>query len=199
MWAESLGTSDDRSGGSQSQLVLPSRWQSLSGLILMVVFAGTGTSFGIYSQSLQTQVGLSQGELDFVANMGDTAVYFSIVIGYAIERYGFKKIVVAGCLFCFSGFFAMWMVLNKTITADVISCGLFYFLCQLGACCFLSAAVTMTVKLFPKEHRGSSVGITRGYFGLSSAVLAVLADGFFADSPSNFVLFLSLFIPVSGK
>jgi hypothetical protein len=65
--------------------------------------------------------------------------------------------------------------------------------------CHISSAVTMTVRLFPQEMRGTAVGLTKGYFALSSAVLADLAAGYFSTDHVDFMLFIALAVPTLSK
>jgi hypothetical protein len=81
----------------------------------------------------------------------------------------------------------------------MISICLFFFLSQFGVCCHVSSAVTYCVRLFPPPARGSSVGLGKGYFGLSSAVLSDFDGGFFGNFPALFVLFIAIVVPLFSK
>eukprot|EP01034_Spumella_vulgaris_P022069 gene22069-28164_t len=46
--------------------------------------------------------------------------------------------------------------------------------------------------------RGLAIGLSKGYFGLSTAVLGDLAGGYFEKIPSLFLVFIAIFIPIVG-
>ena len=83
--------------------------------------------------------------------------------------------------------------------ANFASIAVAFFFSQFGVCCHISSAVTMSVRLFPYEARGASVGLAKGYFALSSAVLGDLAAGYFSQTHSFFVLFIALALPTLSK
>jgi MFS family permease len=176
-----------------------SRWQSYSCACLFVSVAGTTYAYGIYSTLLKENLGFSQHGLDIVASVGNTGLYLSLLAGLALERYGLQVVVCVGGLLIFLGFLYIWAAVEGLVPANIFSICLFFFLSQFGVCCHVSSSVTYAVRLFPAESRGLSVGLVKGYFGLSSAVLGDFAGGYFANSPSSFLLFVALFVPTVGS
>lgn len=181
------------------RLSLFTRWQSLAGICLFVSVVGTTYAYGILSELLRSSLDYSQDQLDLIASIGNNGLYLSLLAGFLIERFGFQTVVRIGGLFIFIGFFYIWLAVRQDIVSNLSSVCFFYFISQLGVCFHVASAVTVSVKLFPHTAHGGAIGLTKGYFGLSSAVLANIAGGIFADAPSMFILFLALFIPAVGK
>ena len=175
-----------------------SRWQSFAGVCFYVSVAGTTYAFGIYSDLLKTNLGFSQGGLDVIASVGNTGLYMSLLGGILLDRYGLHFVVYLGGLLIFIGFLYMWLAVEGLVPADILSVSIFFFLSQFGVCCHISSAVTSAVRLFPPEVRGSAVGLAKGYFGLSSAVLSDFSGGYFSKSKANFILFIAILIPIVG-
>lgn len=93
----------------------------------------------------------------------------------------------------------IFLAVQELVPANVASISVLYFLSQFGVCCHVSSAVTFSVKLFPPESRGAAVGLAKGYFGLSSAVLGDFAGGYFSNYPVYFILFTALVIPLISE
>jgi hypothetical protein len=48
---------------------------------------------------------------------------------------------------------------------------------------------------FPSEVRGRIAGLAKAYFGISAAVLASIAGGFFPSASVHFILFVAIVLP----
>ncbi len=195
---ESVSDGKNLEALSNTTIKLFSRWQSFCGVCLYVSVAGTTYAFAIYSVLLKENLGYSQSSLDLIASIGTTGLYLSLIAGFAIEKIGFRAVVLWGGLFIFVGFMYIWLAILQKVPSNIGAISFFYFLSQAGVCCHITSAVTVAVKLFPPESRGAAIGLTKGYFGLSTAVLGDLAGGYFEKIPSLFLLFIALFIPVVG-
>ena len=176
-----------------------SRWQSFSSVCLYVSIVGTTYAYGVYSELLRENLGFSQHGLDVVASVGNTGLYLSLLAGLALERFGLQVVIRGGGFLIFIGFLYIWAAVEGFAPANITSICVFFFLSQFGVCCHVSSSVTFAVRLFPPESRGIGVGLAKGYFGLSSAVLGDFAGGYFSNAPSSFLLFIALFIPLVGS
>lgn len=185
--------------GPVIQTQLFSRWQSFACVCLYVSVAGTTYAYGVYSSLLQEKLGFSQHGLDVVASVGNTGLYLSFVAGLALERFGLQFVVCGGGLLIFIGFLYIWAAVEGLVPANITSVCVLFFFSQFGVCCHVSSSVTYCIRLFPQKLRGVSVGLAKGYFALSSAVLGDFAGGYFAKSPAAFLLFIAIFIPVVGS
>lgn len=175
-----------------------SRWQSYSAVCLYVSVVGTAYAYGVYSNLLKLNLGFSQNGLDIVASVGNTGLYLSLIAGLILDNFGLQAVVCGGGFLIFIGFVYIWAAVEGLVPADIYSISIFFFLSQFGVCCFVSSSVTFAVRLFPSESRGVSVGLTKGYYGLSSAVLGDFAGGYFGNAPTSFLLFIAIFIPTIG-
>lgn len=185
--------------GSVEDPRLYSRWQSFSSVCMYASVAGTTYAFAIYSKLLQENLGYTTESCDMIASIGTTGLYLSLLAGLAIEKFGFKLVVYYGGVFIFVGFIYIFLAVTQTLPSNFYSVSFFYFLAQAGVCCHITTAVTVSVKLFPPESRGVAIGLSKGYFGLSTAVLSDLAGGYFDKIPSAFLVFIAVFVPIVGK
>ena len=185
--------------GLEIRTLVYSRWQSFACVCLYVSVAGTTYAYGIYSSLLQEKLGFSQHGLDIVASVGNTGLYMSFVAGLALERFGLQVVVCGGGFLILLGFLYIWAAVEGYVPANIASICVLFFLSQFGVCCHVSSSVTYCIRLFPQKLRGVSVGLAKGYFALSSAVLGDFAGGYFSKSPSGFLLFIALFIPCVGS
>lgn len=174
---------------------LHTRWQSFAGIALFVSVVGTTYAFGIFSSLLRTYLGYSQDELDLIASIGNNGLYLSLVAGFLIDRIGFKRVVRIGGVLIFVGFFYIWLAVQQHISSNMATISFFYFISQLGVCFHVAVAITVSVKLFPHSAHGGAIGLMKGYFGMSSAVLGDIAGGIFNNYPIEFLLFVAVFIP----
>lgn len=175
-----------------------SRWQSLAGVCLFVSVVGTTYAFGVYSQFLKDDLGFSQEDLDIVASIGNMGLYLSLLAGLLLEYCGLRFVVIGGGFLVFIGFLYIYLACKLVVPANLVSISIFFFLSQFGVCCHVSSCITYCVRLFPNEARGTSVGLGKGYFALSSAVLSDFAKGYFSTAPLNFVLFIAFVVPTIG-
>lgn len=174
------------------------RWQSLSSVCMYVSVAGTTYAFAVYSTLLKSKLGFSQESLDIIASVGNTGLYLSIIAGFLLEKFNLKFVVTLGGFLVFIGFLYIFLSVEGLIYTNIWLISIFYFVSQFGVCCHVSSAVTYCVRLFPTESRGTSVGLGKGYFALSSAVLGDFAGGYFSASSPYFILFIALLIPCVG-
>jgi hypothetical protein len=158
---------------SHDKIILFSRFQSFCGVCLWVSLAATSYAFGIFSQTLRYNLNYSQQSLDIIASCGNSGLYLSFIVGMSIEYYGYKSVIFFGSSCLFIGFVYIYLVVIKIIPSTMATVALFYCISQIGACCLIASAVTVSVKLFPSEARGAVLGLCKGYFGLSSAILGI--------------------------
>jgi MFS family permease len=174
------------------------RWQSLAGIALFISVAGTTYAYGIFSVLMRMYLGYDQDQLDLIASIGNNGLYLSLVAGFLIERLGFKRVIRIGGLFIFIGFFYIWLAVKEFISSSQSTISFFYFLSQLGVCFHIASAMAVAVRLFPHSAHGGAIGLTKGYFAISTAVLSDIAGGIFESNATGFLLFIAIFIPIVG-
>lgn len=179
-----------------AEVLLFSRWQSMASVCMYVSIVGTTYAYGVYSELLKTNLGFSQNGLDIIASVGNTGLYLSLIAGLLLENFGLKFVVMGGGFLIFIGFLYIYLAVKGVIAANIVSVSIFFFLSQFGVCCHVSSAITYCIRLFPFHKRGAAVGLGKGYFGLSSAVLGDVAGGYFYKYTSSFILFIAIIIPI---
>lgn len=97
------------------------------------------------------------------------------------------------------GFLYIYCSITEILPANMLSICVLFFLAQFGVCCHISSAVTCSVQLIPRHLRGTAVGLIKGYFAISSAVLGDVAMGYFSNNSSQFILFVAVAIPLLSK
>lgn len=143
-------------------------------------------------------LGFSQVEIELIASVGNTGVYLSLLVGFALEYFGLQTVVFAGSMFIFVGYLYLYLAVTGVVYSNLAIVSLLYFLSQLGVCCHISSAVTFCIQLFPSKARGKAVGLGKGYYALSAAVLGDLTSTFFENSTEELLLFIAIFVPLIG-
>ena len=172
-----------------------SRWTSLAAALLLGSVSAASYAFGVFSDSLQARLGLTQGELDLLASLGGSGLWVgSVFAGLLGERFGFRALVLVGCALTGSGFGSLYLV--RTSWALAAAC---YFVGELGCSCFGSAVVSVAIRVFPRERSGFAAGISKAFFGISAAFLAQLHATFLRGRPgSAFLLLVAVLLPSVG-
>ena len=178
---------------------LSTRWTSFAGICLLIVFTGTNFAYAIISEVLKTKLGYSTQERDLIASIGSNGAYLSLIAGVLIEKFGFRRVIRGGGILFFVGFFYVYLAVHQWIDSSFSTIAFAYFLSQFGACCHIATAVVLAVKLFPVGAYGDAIGLVKGYFALSSAVIAGIADGLFVKDATGLICFLAFLVPILGK
>jgi hypothetical protein len=55
--------------------------------------------------------------------------------------------------------------------------------------------MVIAIRCFPSEVTGQVAGLSKGYFGVSSAVLATCSAVFFHATSKHFILFVAITLP----
>jgi MFS family permease len=168
----------------------------MASVCMYVSIVGTTYAYGVYSELLKTNLGFSQNGLDIIASVGNTGLYLSLIAGLLLENFGLKFVVMGGGFLIFIGFLYIYLAVKGVIAANIVSVSIFFFLSQFGVCCHVSSAITYCIRLFPSNKRGAAVGLGKGYFGLSSAVLGDVAGGYFYKYTSTFILLIDIIIHI---
>jgi hypothetical protein len=156
---------------------------------------GTPYAFGIFSEIFKKELQFRQLDLSVIASCGSTGLYTGVFSGMALEQIGPRNLLVIGGIAVLSGNLYIWFAVQKMIWATVPAISLAYFLAQIGISCTTMTATALSIGIFPSEVTGQVAGLSKAYFGISSAVLATISAGFFESTSTDFILFVALFIP----
>ncbi|KAG0266231.1 hypothetical protein BG011_002928 [Mortierella polycephala] len=161
---------------------------------LNMLASGSLYVFALYSPALKNHLGYSQTQTSTIAIIGDIGLYgFGPLSGLMADRLGPRPTsFFAGCLL-FLGYSLLSTGFAKGMesvqqgeepTHFLLMSG-FLFLAGMGSSTSYMAAFTSLAKNFQRA-RGIALGVPVSFFGLSAAVLTLIAQGFFTIKVGNF-------------
>ncbi|XP_058073853.1 protein NUCLEAR FUSION DEFECTIVE 4-like isoform X1 [Magnolia sinica] len=181
--------------------IISSKWLATVASIWIQCTSGSSYCFGIYSSLLKSSQGYDQSTLDTVAFFKDVGANVGLISGLLYSaassssswtRGGPWVVHLAGAILSFSGYFPMWLSVTGAIPRPPVpAMCVFMLLAAQGLTFFNTANVVTAVENFP-DHRGTAVGIMKGFLGLSGAILIQVYQTIFKDNPSSFLLMLAL-------
>ncbi|KAK1363361.1 protein NUCLEAR FUSION DEFECTIVE 4-like [Heracleum sosnowskyi] len=177
------------------------KWLATSASIIIQSTAGSLYTFGIYSAAIKSSQSYSQQTLDtlsvfkdFGANTGifSGLLYSSVTLNSG-EWFGGPWVVLSvGAVLSFLGYFLMWLsVAGIIFQPPVMVMCLFMLLAAHGLTFVNTANVVTGVNNFA-DHRGTIVGIMKGFLGLSGAILIQVYQTIFMNRPFSYLLMLAL-------
>ena len=66
---------------------------------------GTTYAFSIYSTLLVSNLSFTDDDLYWIASIGNTGLYLSVVSGMMLEAYGIRVVITLGAVLIFAGTF----------------------------------------------------------------------------------------------
>uniref|UniRef100_A0A251RX33 Putative nodulin-like, Major facilitator superfamily domain protein n=1 Tax=Helianthus annuus TaxID=4232 RepID=A0A251RX33_HELAN len=178
-----------------------SKWLATVASIWIQCSCGASYTFGIYSAALKSSQGYDQSTLDTIsvfkdigANIGVLAgLLYSAVTSSSRFGSGLWPVYLAGAVQYFAGYFLMWLSVTGVIDRPHVwlMC-LFMFMAAHAQTFFNTTNVVVAVRNFP-DYSGTSVGIMKGFLGLSGAILIQIYHMLFDGNPTTFLLVLAVF------
>ncbi|XP_068663854.1 protein NUCLEAR FUSION DEFECTIVE 4 [Aristolochia californica] len=187
----------------------PGKWLATVASIWIQCTSGSSYAFGIYSPVLKSSQKYDQSTLDSVAVFKDIGANFGLLSGLLYSavfvshspssssstscfRGGPWVVLAAGAIQCFLGYFLMWLSIVGAVPRPPVPLMCLYMLLAAHAQTFFNTAnVVSAVENFP-HHRGTVVGIMKGFLGLSGAILIQVYRTIYEGKPSSFLLMLAL-------
>ncbi|KAK4801035.1 hypothetical protein SAY86_021522 [Trapa natans] len=183
------------------------RWLSTAASIWIQCSTGTSYTFGIYSSTLKSSQSYSQSTLDTVSVFKDIGANAGILSGLLYSAVtssspgrraraislGPWLVHLAGAIQLFAGYFFIWASVVGLIPRPPVPMMCFFMWVAAHAQTFFNTANVVTGVHNFSNHSGTIVGIMKGFFGLSGAILIQVYETLFKDEPSNFILILALF------
>ncbi|GJJ70282.1 hypothetical protein EMPS_02631 [Entomortierella parvispora] len=150
--------------------------------------------FALYASSFTSRLGYSQTQTSMIGIIGDIGLYgVGPVSGFMADRLGPQPTSFVAALLLGLGYCLLSIGYSRGLDnvaqgqppTHFLLMALFLFLAGMGSSASYMAAFTSLTKNF-KSARGIALGIPVSFFGLSAAVLTLLAQGFFMMStPSS--------------
>lgn len=176
-----------------------SRWTVLASCSIITCYCGIGYAYGLFSDTLKTNLDYSQANVDYIASFGELGLWSTFIIGLLMERVSFMSIFFLGAVTSSAGCVYIALSAEKTIPSEVWTMCLAFYIANFGTAAFASTAQCLGVRNFPLTDRGKVCGLLKSLMGVSSAILAVLFEGLFGgDEVVAFLLFLGVLLPVMG-
>ncbi|KAK6924934.1 Major facilitator superfamily [Dillenia turbinata] len=160
--------------------------------------SGSLYTFSIYSSILKSTQSYTQSTLDTISVFKDIGANSGVLAGLLYtavtpnNSHGPWIVLVCGAIQCFLGYFLMYLsVVGVIPRPHVLAMCLFMFLAAHAQTFFNTANVVTAVNNFPR-YSGTSVGIMKGFLGLSGAILIQVYQTIFKSNPASFLLMLAL-------
>uniref|UniRef100_A0A0A9GZ71 Uncharacterized protein n=1 Tax=Arundo donax TaxID=35708 RepID=A0A0A9GZ71_ARUDO len=150
------------------------RWLVFVAAMWLQSMAGIGYLFGAISPVLKAALGYNQRQvaaLGVAKDLGDCVGFLAGLLSAALPAWG---MLLIGAAQNFLGYGWLWLIVTRQATALPL-----WMMCVLifvgtnGETYFNTASLVTCIQNFPKS-RGPTVGILKGFAGLSSAILTQL-------------------------
>ncbi|GJV38653.1 nuclear fusion defective 4-like protein [Tanacetum coccineum] len=181
------------------------KWLATVASIWIQCTSGSSYCFAIYSSTLKSSQGYDQSTLDIVSVFKDIGANIGVLSGllyHAVTQRqpgsrsfgsGLSLVYLTGAVQCFVGYFCMWLsVIGVIEKPHVLFMCLFMFMAAHSQTFFNTANVVVAVTNFP-DYGGTSVGIMKGFLGLSGAIIIQIYQTLFDGKPTTFLLMLAVF------
>jgi len=176
----------------ESQYGETNKWYELIKLlIILTAIMAIRNSFGLFLTSIENQFGLTRGETSaFFSVFSILAAFFTVLGGWALDRFGPKKVFVV---------MGLVTILSLMLTGQTNSSWQLYFTYSLllaaGTGGGFSLALAAISRLFTKR-RGLALGIGLSGEGIGTLAVAPLAT--FLISTFNWRMAYSILGPLAG-
>ncbi|XP_061945987.1 protein NUCLEAR FUSION DEFECTIVE 4-like isoform X2 [Populus nigra] len=171
-------------------------WVGLAAAVWVLIAAGNGYNFPLYSPSLKSVLGLNQQQITILGVANDIGESVGLLPGIACNKFPPWALLSVGVVFCFLGYGVLWLTVTQTVI------GLPYWLIWVALVVatnsttwFGTAVLVTNMRNFPLS-RGTVSGILKGYAGIAAAVYTVIYKLVLKDSDSELLLILTLGIPI---
>ncbi|PNT55662.1 hypothetical protein POPTR_001G204700v4 [Populus trichocarpa] len=171
-------------------------WVGLAAAVWVLIAAGNGYNFPLYSPSLKSVLGLNQQQITILGVANDIGENIGLLPGIACNKFPPWALLSVGVVFCFLGYGVLWLTVTQTVI------GLPYWLIWVALVVatnsttwFGTAVLVTNMRNFPLS-RGTVSGILKGYAGIAAAVYTVIYKLVLKESDSELLLILTLGIPI---
>ncbi|KAJ6700724.1 MAJOR FACILITATOR SUPERFAMILY PROTEIN [Salix koriyanagi] len=90
-------------------------WVGLAAAVWVLIAAGNGSNFALYSPSLKSVLGLNQQQITILGVANDIGENVGLLPGIACNKFPPWALLSVGCVFCFLGYGVLWLAVTQTV------------------------------------------------------------------------------------
>jgi hypothetical protein len=124
--------------------------------------------------------------------------FSGLISGYIIESLGshLSLFIASACVWI--GLFSIWLIVVGIAPYSLPGLCCSIYIAQFGGSLTSQTSSSTSLSIFPSRYQFKIASIAKGYSGIAGAIIPALAGAFFESSPpSLFILFSSVFMPIS--